>query len=138
MSSNLVYFIFEEPKEGFLEFLLLDFTSLKKFDDYIKVLSFYHVERCEQDDCSQCLLAINLRYVFTEHIVQEKKKMLRNYVYNYCIVREEHFIASRLFIHILTTLEKQRLELERQFRETLSLWNKNKDKMPAPLPNLNQ
>ena len=58
MSSNLVYFIFEEPKEGFLEFLLLDFASLKKFDDYIKVLNFYHVERCEQDDCSQCLFAI--------------------------------------------------------------------------------
>ena len=79
MSSNLVDFIFEEPKEGLLDFLLLRFTSLKKFDDYIEVLSFYHVERCEQDECSQCLFAINLRYVFTEHTVREKK-MLRNYV----------------------------------------------------------
>ena len=79
MSSNLVDFIFEEPKEGLLDFLLLGFTSLKKFDDYIEVLSFYHVERCEQDECSQCLFAINLRYVFTEHTVHEKK-MLRNYV----------------------------------------------------------
>ena len=136
MSSNLVYFIFEEPKEGFLEFLLLDFTSLKKFDDNIKVLSFYHVERCEQDNCSQCLFAINLCYVFTEHIVQEKEDVKE--LCNYYIVCKEHFIASRLFIHRLTTLEKQRLELEKQFRETLSLWNKNKDKMPAPLPNLNQ
>ena len=33
MSSNLVNFIFEEPKEGLLDFLLLEFTSLKKFDD---------------------------------------------------------------------------------------------------------
>ena len=79
MSSNLVDFIFEEPKEGLLEFLFLDFTSLKRFDDYIKVLSFYHVERCEQDDCSHCLLAINLRYVYTEHVIQEKK-ILKNFV----------------------------------------------------------
>ena len=43
MSSNLVDFIFEEPKEGLLDFLLFEFASPKKFDDYIKVLSFYHV-----------------------------------------------------------------------------------------------
>ena len=40
MSSNLVDFIFEEPKEGLLDFLLLEFTSLKKFDDQIKVFEF--------------------------------------------------------------------------------------------------
>ena len=79
MSSNLVDFIFEEPEEGLLEFLFLDFTSLKKFDNYIKVLSFYHVERCEQDDCSQCLFAINLRFLYTEHVIQEKK-ILKNFV----------------------------------------------------------
>ena len=126
MSSNLVDFIFEEPKESLLEFLLLDFTSLKKFDDYIKVLSFYHVERWEQDDRSQCLLAINLCYVYTEHAIQEKKdiKELRNY----CIMSKEHFIASRLFIHKLAEIEKQRLKLEKEFRDTLSLWNKNKER----------
>ena len=111
MSSNLVDFIFEEPKEGLLEFLLLEFTSVKKFDDYIKVLSFYHAERCEQDDCSQCFFAINLRYVSTEHVIQEKKdiKELRNY----CIIRKEQFIASRLFIRRLPDIEKKRLKLEK-------------------------
>ena len=136
MSSNLVDFIFEEPKEGLLDFLLLEFTSLKKFDDYIKVLSFYHVERCEQDECSQCLFAINLHYVFTEHTVQEKKDVKE--LCNYCIMRKEHFIPSRFFIHRLADLEKQRLELKEEFRETLSLWNKNKYEMLAPLPNLNK
>ena len=53
-------------------------------------------------------------------------------------MRKEHFIASRFFIYRLADLEKQRLELEKQFRETLSLWNKDKDEMLAPLPNLNQ
>ena len=61
--------------------------------------------------------------MFTEHTVQEKKdvKELRNY----CIMHKEHFIASRFFIHRLADLEKQKLELEKQLRETLSLWNKN-------------
>ena len=54
--SSLVDFIFEEPKEGLLEFLLLYFTTLKKIDDYIKVLIFHHVQRCEQDNCLQYTL----------------------------------------------------------------------------------
>ena len=52
-------------------------------------------------------------------------------------MRKEHFIASRLLIHRLADLEKQRLELEKQFRETLSIWNKKQEEMPSPLPNLN-
>ena len=74
MSSNLVDSLFEEPNESFLEILLLDFTFLKKFDDSLKVLSYYHVERCGNVDCLQCLFAINLRYVYTRHFVQKTKK----------------------------------------------------------------
>ena len=51
---------------------------------------------------------------------------------------KEHFITSRLFIQKLAEIEKQRLKLEKEFRDTLSLWNKNKDEMPSSLPNLNQ
>ena len=50
----------------FEDFLLNEFTTLKKLDDFLKVFIFYHIERCEQDDCSQCYCAINLRYV-VEH-----------------------------------------------------------------------
>ena len=103
-SSELVELIFDKPQEDAVEFLLQDFVNLKKFDDYLKVLSFYHVERRKQDNCSQCIFVINLRYVYTEHVVQEKKvvKELRNY----CIMRKENFIASRHFIHRLADLEK--------------------------------
>ena len=51
---------------------------------------------------------------------------------------KEHFITSRLFIQKLAEIEKQRLKLEKEFRDTLSLWNKKKDEMSSPLPNLNQ
>ena len=33
------------------EIELAEFNVLKKFDDFLKVLSFYHVERCEHEDC---------------------------------------------------------------------------------------
>ena len=33
---------------------LKEFTGLKKFDDFIKVLAYYQVERCEHEDCWQC------------------------------------------------------------------------------------
>ena len=94
------------------------------------------MERCEQDDCSQCLFAINLRYVYTEHVIQEKKdvKELRNY----CIMRKENSIASKLLIRTLAELERSRIELEKQFRETLSLWNKEKDEMSSSPLNLSQ
>ena len=115
MSSNLIDFICDESKEDLLEILIEDFNTLKKFDDYIKVLSFYRVERCKQDDCLQCLFAINLRYVYNEHIITD-----------YCIMRKENLIASKLFIRRLAELERSRTELKKQFRETLSLWNKKK------------
>ena len=94
------------------------------------------MERCEQDDCLQCLFAINLRYVYTEHVIQGKKdvKELRNY----CIMRKENVIASKLFIRRLAELERSRIELEKQFRETLSLWNKKKDEMSSSPLNLSQ
>ena len=57
---------------------------------------------------------------------------------NYCIMRKENFIASKLFIRRLAELERSRIELEKQFRETLSLWNKKKDEMSSSPLNLSQ
>ena len=98
------------------------------------MLSFYHVERCEKNDCSQCMFTVNLRYLFTEHEVQEKKDVVK--LRYYYVMRKEQFIASRLFIHRLATIEKNRIQLEKDFKETLSLWNNKQDEMLSPLPNL--
>ena len=57
---------------------------------------------------------------------------------NYCIMRKENIIASKLFIRRLAELERSRIELEKQFRETLSLWNKEKDEMSSSPLNLSQ
>ena len=52
-------------------------------------------------------------------------------------MRKENFIASKLFIRRLAELERSRIELEKQFRETLSLQKKKKQRnvesSPEPL-----
>ena len=100
MSSNLVDSLFEEPNEHLLEILLSEFTSLKKFGDHVKVLSYYHVKRCEQENCSQFLFAINLHYVYTEHVIQEKK-MSRNYVTILLYVKNNLLHLNFWFIDLL-------------------------------------
>ena len=42
------------------EIELQEFDTLKKLDGFLNVLSFYHVEWCCHEDCSQCYFAINL------------------------------------------------------------------------------
>lgn len=111
----MVDFFIVESNVDLLDHLLSDFNTLKKFDDYIKVLIFYHFERCEKDDCSQCLFTVNLRYLFTEHEVQVKKDVVR--LRYYCIMRKEQFIASRLFIHILASLKKKEFSLRKISRK---------------------
>ena len=41
------------------EIELQEFDTLKKLDGFFNVLSFYHIERCCHEDCSQCYFAIN-------------------------------------------------------------------------------
>ena len=90
MASELSDFSSSEiySNQDFVDFLLNDFVTLKKFDDYLQVLfffylkvlfestfeSFYHVEKFEHDDCSQCFFTKNLRYIYNEHVLQEKLK----------------------------------------------------------------
>ena len=97
MSSEMSSFFIQESNGDILDHLLSDFVNLKKFDDYLKVLTFYHVERCEIDDCSQCIFAINLRYILTEAEIRGDEDVTK--LRYYCIMRKEHFIMSRfLFI----------------------------------------
>ena len=41
-------------------------NSMKKFDNFLQVLSYYHVDRCDHTDCSQCMFAANLRYLYVQ------------------------------------------------------------------------
>ena len=53
-----------------------ELDSMKKFDNFLKVLSYYHVERCEYKDCSQYIFTINLRYLYVENTVHENNSVV--------------------------------------------------------------
>ena len=122
MASELSDFSSSEiySNQDFVDFLLNDFVTLKKFDDCLKVLfffylkvlfestfeSFYYVEKYEHDDCSQCFFKKNLRYIYNEHVLQEKNEVKE--LRNYCIMRKDQFITSRLFIDKLADLQKKK------------------------------
>ena len=66
---------------------LKEFLSLEKIDNFLKVLSFYHTERCQLDDCSQCFFTVK------KESVEELK--------NYCRMKKFQFLCARLFVHRL-------------------------------------
>ena len=121
MESQLSNFCFSavNSDQDFIDFLNSYFHSLEKFDDYLKILSFYHVKRCEHDGSSQCLFTVNLRYLYVEHCLQNKTDVKE--LINYCKMRKEQVITSRLF-------------------KILSLWNNRKEQLacvsaePEPSP----
>ena len=54
-------FVTEIFRKKMLEKELEEFVSLEKFDNFLKVLSFYFTERCEHDDCSQGFFFFELK-----------------------------------------------------------------------------
>ena len=49
-----------------------ELSSLRKLHDFLELPDFYHVERCENIDCSNCFfILINLRYLYVQITVLE-------------------------------------------------------------------
>ena len=115
---------------------LKKFTDLEHFDSFLKVMFFYHTERCEHNDCSQCFFVLNLRYLYTENRIQQKDSV--ETLKNYCRMRKMQFMCTRLFIYrlALAEIEKQRIELEKSFNRMLQIWNNTKSEVPSSLPNI--
>ena len=105
--------LFYQDRKKKCEIELAEFNVLKKFDDFLKVLSFYHVERCEHEDCSQCYFTVNLHYLYVEHCVQQKTDL--ESLKNYCRMRKLQFMCARLFIRHLAELKKYIESLRRVF-----------------------
>ena len=101
---------------------IAELDSMEKFDNFLKVLSYYHVERCEYEDCRQCIFTINLRYLYVENTVQGNNFVVP--LPQFCISKIDKFKRCRAFINTLVKLEKVRILVENEFHKTLELWNK--------------
>ena len=101
---------------------IAELDSMEKVDNFLKILSYYHVERCEYQDCSQCIFTINLRYLYVENTVQGNNSVVP--LQQFCILKIDQFKCCRAFINTLVKLEKVRILVENEFYKTLELWNK--------------
>ena len=96
--------------------------SMKKFNNFLKVLSYYHVERCKYEDCNQCLFTINLHYLLVENTVKQNDSVIP--LQQFCLLKFNQFKCCSTFIKTLVELERIRILAEKQFHEILELWTK--------------
>lgn len=109
-----------------------EYDSMKKLDDFLKLSDFFHVERCENVSCSNCLFIINLRYLYVQNTVHEEESVVP--LQKFCRKKIEIFNFVRLFLKTLGSIEKKRVQLEKEFHNTLALCNKPMNPQPEPPP----
>lgn len=109
-----------------------NFQSMKIFDDFLKDLSYYHVEKCVHETCSRCVFAVNLRYLHNQNIVQQSTSVEPLIIF--CQLRIHQFNCTLWFINTLGQLKKQRVVAENEFHKTLALSNKSPQPPLAPEP----
>ena len=85
-------------------------------------MSYYHVERCEYENFSQCLFTINLHYLYVENTVQQNDCVVL--LQQFCILKIDQFKCCRTFINTLVQLEKIRILAKKEFHKILELWAK--------------
>ena len=100
---------------------IAELDSMENFDNFLKVLSYYHVERCDCENCSQYIFTINLRYLYVENTVQGNNSVVP--LQQFCILKIDQFKCCRAFINTLVKLQKGRILAENKFHKTLELWN---------------
>ena len=96
--------------------------SMKKFDNFLKGPSYYHVERCEYEDCPQCLFTINLRYQYVENTIQQNDSVVP--LQQFCLLKIDQFKCCETFTNTLVQLERQRILVQKGFHKTIELWTK--------------
>ena len=101
---------------------IAELDSMEKFDNFLKVLSYYHIEHREDEDCSLCIFTINLHYLYVENTVQGNNSVVP--LQQFCILKIDQLKCCRAFINTLVKLEKVRILVENEFHKTLELWNK--------------
>ena len=109
-------------------------SLMKNFDNFLKVLPYYHVERCEHTDCSVSFCN-NLTYQYVQNTIQGCDSVVN--LQSYCRSKLDQFNCCRVFIKSLVHIEKQRIILEKEFYKTFTLWNKSLTRPPTPPPETN-
>ena len=103
-----------------------ELNSLYKFHQYIKLCTFYHLNRCENGKkCSNCEFILNIRYIYVENLINGAGV---DNLQNYCRKNFGHFFLLQTLLRSLAEVERERVRLKKRFCEILKVWNTSEGK----------
>ena len=82
-----------------------ELSLMKKVDDFLKLADFYHVERCENEDCSNCLFFVNIRYLYVQNTVHKQDSVAP--LEKFCKMKFDNYHSIRLLFCSLRATEKK-------------------------------
>ena len=89
-----------------------DLKKMADFDRLVRIIKYYHVNRCNRKDWEYCCFHQGLHLIYAEENRRENKSLDR--ILFYCRVQEEIFVKTRKVLYRLAALEKHRLILEKK------------------------
>lgn len=99
-----------------------ELSSMKKVDDFLKLADFYHVERCENEVCSNCLFVVNLSYLNLQNTVHKQGSVAP--LQKFWKMKFGNYHSIRLLLRSLGAIKKKTVELDTYFQSVLAIWNK--------------
>ena len=96
---------------------------LKKFQRFITLCSFYHVDCCKRNNCVNCSFINKLSYIYTENFPHEVNETLG--FQKFCREYFGSFFSLTILSKSLAAVEKEKIKLETKFTALLEIWNAN-------------
>ena len=100
-----------------------ELSSLEKFNRFICLCTYHHVNRCENDDCGNCTFVNKLCHIYHgnymggENEVLNLQKICRKYFGN--------LSSLTVFLKSLASIEREKRRFELEFNDLLEIWNAN-------------
>ena len=82
-----------------------DLTTIQGFDNLIKIIIFYHFNRCAENKCHYCSFLGGLYIIYSELKKEENDDISR--LRFYFIMRKEIFISAKIYIYKPAEIEKK-------------------------------
>ena len=97
-------------------------NNLQKFNRLTCLCIFYHVNRCEQENCTNCSFADKLEYIFTENYPDKVNGT--EGLQKFCMEYFGSFFSLTCFLKSLAAVEREREreeKLESKFNNILKV-----------------
>ena len=91
---------------------IADLNMLNRFDQYINLSTYFHLNRSERHDCDNCNFLLNLRYIYVEVLVNQNGDGVEK-LRNYCRHFFGNFFSLRTFLRSLAAIEREKVKLEK-------------------------